>query len=173
MQKWLIVAGSVLLLFFSSCRKQKDLTTAPFNEQDFYPLAEGSYKIYAVKKDIYTLQADTFKTYQIKEVMTEPWVDLEGKTSYKLYRYKRNDENASFVLDSIWNVKKLEKNSVVRTENNVPFLVIDSPFLEGKTWNGNRYNIYAEEFYKIRGLGAAWGNYSNTITIVQKEERKN
>jgi len=172
MRNWLFCL-TVLFLFFciQSCHKQKDLSPLSTSSTiDYFPLYKGKYFIYEVIDSRYDLFGRHDSLYQLKVAFQETFQDLEGKTSYKLFRFKKSNNNFEFTLDSIWYTKQPDNSQILIIENNVPYLKLSNPLYESKTWNGNLYNSYPGEKYKVFNLGKSWGNYSNTVSIEQKNE---
>lgn len=157
-----------LLTMMVSCQKKKDLSVPQASTIDYYPLQVGSYFIYNIVQSKYDLAGRHDTTYQLKVALQDSWIDLESNTSYKMFRYTRPNTATDFMLDSLWHVKKMNGNNVVVTENNVPYLKLSMPLVKDKTWSGNLYNNYPEQLYKVSSIGGAWGGFSNTATIVQK-----
>jgi len=154
--------------YLASCHKKKDLAEPSVSTVDYFPLQLGAYFIYDVSKTDYNLAGKKDTSYQLKVVFQETWVDLESRTSYKVFRYKKPNGGSEFAFDSIWQAVKDEHQRVVVTENNIPFIKLSLPLLKDKTWNGNLYNTYPEQMYKVSSIGNSFGIYSNTATILQK-----
>lgn len=156
------------VFYLVSCQKKKDLTEPAVSTTDYFPLQLGAYFIYDVAKTDYSLGVKNDTIYQLKVVLKETWVDLESRTSYKVFRYKKPNGGSEFAFDSVWQAVKDEQKRVIVTENNVPFIKVSSPLLKDKTWNGNLFNTYSEQIYKVSSVGNSFGVYANTATILQK-----
>ena len=155
------------VFYLVSCQKKKDLTEPSVSVIDYYPLKLGSYFIYDVSKTDYNLAGKKDTSYQLKLVFKETWIDLESRTSYKVFRYKKPNGSSEFSFDSIWQAVKDEQKRVIATENNVPFVKLSLPLLKDKTWDGNILNTYPKQIYKVVNIGNSFGTYSNTATIIQ------
>jgi hypothetical protein len=167
---FIIWLGVLTNLFLISCQNKKDLSSPATISDDYFPLAKGQYAIYDVVETRYDLQGNRDSVYQLKVALEDAWVDLEGGTSFKMYRYKKPSNASKFILDSIQQVKKVNQNQVLVTENNVPFLKLSLPLVEAKTWNGNMFNTFPTEKYTVSNLGKTWGQYPNTVTIIHKKD---
>ncbi len=167
MNKYSYIFLVFLILGLFSCRKTKDLTSPTVENVEYYPLKVGNYSIYQVQKSNYGLTGRTDTSFQLKNVFQESWTDLEGDASVKIARYKKGENAISFVLDSIWHAKT-KSSQVIVTENNVPFLKLHMPLSEGKVWNGNLFNSSEAQNYKVSNLATPWGEFANTVTIVQQ-----
>lgn len=162
----LILIATVFYLV--SCQKKKDLAEPSVSTVDYFPLQLGAYFVYDVSKSDYNLGVKKDTSYQLKVVLKETWVDLESRTSYKVFRYKKPNGGSEFAFDSIWQAVKDEQKRVIVTENNTPFVKLSLPLLKDKTWDGNLFNTYPEQIYKVSSIGNSFGVYSNTATILQK-----
>jgi hypothetical protein len=155
------------VFYLVSCQKKKDLAEPSISTIDYFPLKLGAYFIYDVSKTDYNLAGKKDTSFQLKVVLKETWVDLESRTSYKVFRYKKPNGGLEFAFDSIWHAVKDEQIRAIVTENNVPFVKLSLPLLKDKTWNGNLFNTYPEQIYKVSNIGNSFGVYSNTATILQ------
>ena len=161
-----------LLALLWGCNKGNEEVTVDLG-YDYYPLSVGNAWVYEVKIiDKNTLSDDTV-SYQLKEVVAEV-VDGGDEDNYLLYRYKRTNETASWVIDSVWSVKK-EKQYLVKTENNVRLQKLAFGVSPGLLWDGNRWNIFAEETYEIVSLGSSYTlkgvKYAAVLEVEQAVEK--
>jgi hypothetical protein len=158
----------ITTFYLVSCQKKKDLAEPTISTIDYFPLKIGSYFIYDITQSDYNLGVKKDTSYQLKVALKETWVDLESRTSYKVFRFKKPNSALEFAFDSIWQAVKDEQNRIIVTENNVPFIKVSLPLLKDKTWDGNLLNTYPEQIYKVSSIGNSFGAYSNTATILQK-----
>jgi hypothetical protein len=164
------IIAILLLTFIFSCKKEKDLDVAPTSIiNDFYPLKSGRYAIYNVQKSTYDANGRHDSTYQLKELFSEPWTDLENGVSYKYYRYKKKEGQTSFVFDSVWHVK-FKTNALIAIENNVPFIKLRYPIVEGNQWNGNELNTYPTQYYTALHAFQNWQSYPQSVRILQRND---
>ena len=161
-----------LLAVLVSCNKGNEEVVVDLG-YGYYPLAIGNEWVYEVTViDKNTISEDT-SVYQLKERVVE-LVDGGDEDNFLLYRSKRQHEGETWVVDSVWSVKK-EKNYLVKTENNVRFQKMAFGVVEGKTWDGNIWNIFDQEIYTVVGVGksATIGGvlYAEVLEIEQKVEK--
>lgn len=173
------VSLSLSALFFS-CSKDESLTASFLPSNNYYPLKIGVWHIYDVDSISYNdftnpVTIDSI-AYQVKEELTDTFFDLEGNISYEITRSKRaskNDsvsiENMPWKISDLWWVKKVNGN-INRIEENVRYVSLISLISEGKTWNGNAFNHINQWDYTCTNVGSEFGEYSNTVTVSQREE---
>ncbi len=114
----------------------------------FYPLAIGNFWIYDVERiEIKALENDT-AIFQLREVITDTIVSALGDITYLLNRETRETENDPWSADSLWTVRNTGQSLVV-TENNVPFVKLVFPVVEGQTWDGNTFNNKGNKSYRF------------------------
>tara|TARA_Y100000589_G_C27194575_1_gene646212 strand:+ start:4364 stop:5080 length:717 start_codon:yes stop_codon:yes gene_type:complete len=167
-------------LFLFSCSKDTPSSTEFKSASDYYPLKLGSWYVYDVDSISYNDFTDPVTvdsvSYQIKEELTDTFLDLEGNLSYEITRYKRmgNDsviaDNMPWGISDIWWVKNRNGN-IERIEENNRYITLSNPILQGKKWNGNAYNYMSSLMweYTYKNIADTFGQYENTITVVQKD----
>ncbi len=166
-----------VFLFAASCKK--DAQTILETGYDYAPVATGNYIIYHVDSihfDDFTQKSDTF-SFQLKELMGESFVDLAGNTSYKLYRYTRQDTgnvNAlPWALINVWTVTKLSQR-YERVEESYRYSRLKFPMTEGASWNGNAFNNNEEweytykDVYKAATVGT--NKWDSTVTVIEIDD---
>lgn len=168
----------IVSLAFVGCSKDGS-TTELKSAGDYYPIKLGSWHIYDVDSISYNdftnpVTIDSI-SYQVKEELTDTFYDLEGGLSYEMTRSKRSAddtidiETVSWKVSDIWWVKETSGN-IERTEENVKYVSLMDPVKEGGTWNGNAYNFRDNWDFTYENVGEAFGEYSNTVTINQRQE---
>ncbi|KXX72294.1 hypothetical protein [Flammeovirga sp. SJP92] len=127
----------LLAFFLQACN---DTITDPnyHSGTSYYPIEEGWYIHYQVdNKDLTNEENST--TYQLREIIGKPYDDGFGGENYPLYRYKRDNEDVEWELDSVWSVV-YRNNHLIRYENAIPLLKLTNPLIEGSRFNQNTYN---------------------------------
>jgi len=164
---------SIILSAFFACNETIDADDSAFG-YDFFPLETGEFRVYDVKEIIYPLAEipDTL-IYQLKEVTADSLIDNAGETNYVLQRWKRNDANDLWVLDSLWTTYKNDMQAVIR-ENNIPLLKLVFPFEEEKSWDSNSLNFRDPDEFVMRDLFMPYSDvqseFSTTVTVIQEEK---
>lgn len=133
------------ILCLSSCKKDPDDDTSIDMGYDYYPYAIGDWAIYAVDSINYNdfttpTTIDTF-SYQIKELYAETFTDNEGRISYKIERYKRDNDSAQWALSDIWYFTPTATR-IERVEENVRYEPLIFPVIQGVEWDLNTFNSY-------------------------------
>ena len=133
----------LLLLLFLSCKK--DDTNIIYG-YEYFPVDSGhfvTYDVVDIFHDEALLKHDTDR-YQLKEVIGEELVDLEGDTIKKLYRYIRDADTLNWQLKDVWTVKKTNRSVEVVEENKRKIKMAFSISYD-QYWDCNALNNEEEE----------------------------
>ncbi len=165
--------------FIWSCKKDAQTFSDPY--YNYTPVGTGKYIIYDVDSihfDDFTKTSDTFH-FQLKELMSDPFVDLEGNDSYQLKRYVRDtsyadmDDKAGWTIKNVWYVTRTQKN-YQRVEESFRYTNFIFPPIEGVTWKGNSYNTNPEWDFRCKNVHkkATINSYAfdSTVTVVQRND---
>ncbi|MCC6251965.1 MAG: hypothetical protein IT238_05835 [Bacteroidia bacterium] len=165
----------IILLFAlstgtNSCRKEIEKIKVPDIGYDYFPSQKGHYVIYDVDSLFYndfTSTIDTFK-FQVKEKITDTFVDLENRITQRIERFYRENSNDNWVIKDVWYSNKTA-NTAERVEENMRFVKIVFPLKKDNQWNGNRYNNLGEQNYKLLKIHEFFSlgllSFDSTITI--------
>jgi hypothetical protein len=93
----------------------------------------------------YNLIGNDTLNYQLKETFFDSLVSNDQIT-YLLRREKRDNPTDPWTADSVWTVSRTS-NSLVITENNVPFVKLTFPVSLGNKWDGNILNTKSPIIY--------------------------
>lgn len=168
-----------VLLSLLSCKKDPVLEEAPDLGYDYFPAAVGKYIVYDVDSTAYrALEGDTVRAvFRIKEQIDSIFTDNQGRTTYKLVRYKKN-YSASTSYDSIqWSIQDVWAVNITNTtaevvEENVRFIKLTFPVGLNNTWNGNAQNTNEPWDYKYSEINGEdflnSVNYQQVVTVSQK-----
>lgn len=176
----IILCTTVLLLSRCSSKTEQLLIEEGYQ---YFPTDTGFYTIYNVDSVLYSSflsgGVDTISC-QLKEVLSNSFIDNEGREAVTVRRYVRyNDSiNWSDIVPTVWYVVKTTSKAE-RMEGELRFIKMVFPITENRTWNGNIYldtlksdlemyknwqytynNLYTNKTYN--GL-----NFDSTITINQ------
>lgn len=125
-------------LLITSCKKKEVDYEAIDLGYDYFPNVVGSYIIYEIDSTYYGIQEEIFN-YQIKEVLSDTYLDDAGEPVVKVDRYRRNFNAQPWILSNTW-VQKRTGTTAERIENNRRYIKLEFPIEEGGTWHGNAYN---------------------------------
>lgn len=134
-----------LLLGFLSCKHDNPV---PIDYQhEYFPLTKGNYIIYNVRYICFD-GCDIEKVwlyYQIKDIVDSTFLDNEGRTSYRIERYRRDSLNIPWInaIPDIVYYATLTSKKVEVVEDGLRFIKLIFPPLLNRKWNGNIY-IYPD-----------------------------
>ena len=115
--------------------------------------------------------SDTLR-YQLREEVAESFANANGDVSHIIRRLIRQDESENWSLDSIWAARIVDQ-SAISVENNVPFLKIQFPPVQERSWDGNRFNNRDEDTYDVITFNPAQDETNNTFFQVPPLEGEN
>lgn len=132
------------LLLLAGCKQDMDNTKLAPYLYAYAPVNVGHSVIYDVDSINYayisgdTQHIDTFH-YQIKETITDTFYDINGKVNYGIAVYVRPDSTQPFPA-SYQRWKCIETRNTYETfENDLHFVKLTFPPINGNTWLGNEY----------------------------------
>lgn len=174
-----IIKIFVLFLLVFSCKKET--YDKPELGYDYYPVDIGSYVTYDVDSlyhNDFTGKVDTFR-FLIKEKITETFIDNEGRTTYRLERYKKEYVDTvvydmlPWVLKDVWFVNKTDQRAE-KVEENVRFVKMVFPVEKGSKWNGNAFNNMDQWMYSFQYIDeeemVGTMLLDSVTTILQKDD---
>lgn len=161
-------------LLFTACNKE---TYAPAVdlESNYYPLTIGAVYIYDVDSTAYSNFSNTSVNYQfeIKDSVSNTFVDLAGNTNYRIERYKRTDSTSPWLIQKVFSRNKNLRDGEEFIDNQ-RFIRIIFPPIAGTVWNGNSKNTLGEQDYVINDDVAPLIinnlNFDSTIVVNEIDE---
>lgn len=152
-----------MILLLGSCSDEIDKNLdSSFFGYEYYPLEEGNFWIYRVDSLIIDdLGATQIKTHSyIKEEISDPYLNVEGDTMYKLVRSISDDPDGPFRISDVWTTQ-MTVTAAFRTEENLRFNKMSFPLELDKSWTGNLFDNLVE--VSIAGemiwVYKDWGEY--------------
>lgn len=140
MKKNILLAGIILAITFSACKKTNEVYKTD-TISEFAPLEVGKYITYQLDSLIYADNVnpvDRINTYQVKHVVEDTTTDNLGRKGYTIRRYIRKTANDVWVTDNVF-VAINTGNSLEFIENNFRFIKLKEPIKNNYTWKGNSY----------------------------------
>lgn len=171
MQKVLFYSISSLIFIFGvGCSEPSPVD--PDLGFEYFPYSDGQYRIYQTYVTHYLIDGSVEEEeFQVKEVVSD-WKIEGDETTFRLERYRRVDENETWVEDSVWSARKSNYNVVV-VEHNIPIIKLSFPIEEAKRWDGNAMNAYDYDEFKMVGVNSSYTvdekEYPETVRIVKEE----
>jgi hypothetical protein len=160
-----------LLMSLASCKKedQRSMDIPSDNGSVYFPLDSGLTRIYQIDSiywDPFTGINDTV-SYLLKEVVADEYIDNEGRKGRRLERYKQNG-TGDWIIYQVRAALKLG-NRGETVENNIRYVRIVFPLMEGDTWDINAYNALGNqqgECIRVSAVDAIGPlSFSNTCWI--------
>ncbi len=145
-----ILVTILIGISFLGCNKESDLSPIE-GDFDFYPMEIGQYRTYWVEEIKFSLLDPDTSRYMLREVIADSIMNGNGVVKYLINRYVAVD-SINFELDSVWSVHKIAQ-SVIVTENNVPYVKLIQPVNLSVNWNGNAFNTLTDRTYYFQSAG--------------------
>ncbi|MEY4702874.1 MAG: hypothetical protein RIR96_771 [Bacteroidota bacterium] len=152
---------------------------------EFYPMQTGKYIIYQLDSLVYVAfgTRDTTIRYQVKYETDSLIQDNLGRSAYRVFRFIRKNENENWTPDATF-MSIATNNQVEFVENNLRFIKLKSPIVNGFSWKGNSFiDTYSANSpvryldnwdYTYESVGESQLVGSNTIenciSILQRDE---
>ncbi len=180
----------LLTILFStgylSCKKA-DPEPAPLSpENEYFPLEKGKYVIYDLDSTIWDdkLCITLKRQYQFMYTIADTFTNAEGNLSYRLDVRRRKKPEDVWSTHQVYYVTNTGTN-LEMTYNELRFIKLQFPIQAGATWQGNTYintedkdlTYFKDWVYTYEKIGDTYSTgdveYSNTITVLQRDETIN
>lgn len=166
----------VVLALITSCKDDKDTIPSPLQGfyYNFVPSEVGHAAIYditLITKDEFTGNQDTLR-YQLKELIESEFTDLSGRKTQRLELYTRADSTQPWIISDVWTANVIS-DRYEKKEENISYVKLRFPLVEGNVWNGNLYNSLPEQEYSLTSLNSSSTingmNFDSTLTVLQSD----
>jgi hypothetical protein len=158
----------LLTIGLLSCTKE-DPSAIDFG-YDYFPNKVGNYVIFNVDSIAYNGNETVFN-HQIKEVITDLFVDDTGEPAARVECFRRNFNAQPWILQSVC-VQKRGQTNAERVVNNKRVILLEFPIKEGETWNGNAYNNDGSLLFKYtkvaQPIDIGIQEFDKTVTVQQE-----
>jgi hypothetical protein len=169
MNRLLYTVFASIILFFG-CKKSNSESVNYY--YSYFPLEVAAWIEYDVLDIIHSEIASDTAEYQLREITTEEFLDNEGRLTYRIERYWRDDSNSNWSIKDVWYSNKT-KTTAERVEENVRFTKLIFPINASKYWDGNAFNNLEEWEYYYDSLHTPKLinnlNFDSTITVIQRD----
>ena len=159
---------SILLSF--GCKKSNSESVNYY--YSYFPLDVDAWIEYDVLDIIHSELGSDTAVYQLKEITTEEFLDNEGRLTYRIERYWRDDSNANWSVKDVWYSNKTT-TTAEKVEENVRFTKLIFPINTSKYWDGNAFNnlgeweYYYDSLHKPKLINNL--SFDSTITVIQRD----
>ncbi len=179
----LIILAFVLVFVLNSCKKQSEtFNTASLN--DYYPLQTGKTFLYRLDSTVPASfgTALIVRSYQAQDSIESTFTDNQGRLSYRIFRLVRDTAGTQPWVFAATYFATPTAESVEYVDNNLRFIKLHQPFIEGYTWPGNSYIdtksvdlSYLDGWdYQYQNVGQSYNvlgkNYDSTVTVLQQDD---
>jgi len=162
--KRLLIIGSVYFALLTACKKEIIPNDNILLGKEYFPITKDHTIEYAIDSIIYNdfnKSTDTFRM-QFKDVIGESFYDNEGRESYVVNRYSRQDD--TYLWKDLMTFYATKTNFRVEVvENNLRMIKLVFPVKLKTYWSGNIY-IPAQIDDKLKWL---W-NWNYTYTYINQ-----
>lgn len=174
---------AIIVIGFSSCKKENDNYTPSRTIGDYAPYATGKYITYKLDSLVYLSfgTRDTTISYEVKFVVDSLITDNNERPAWRIFRYTRKQAPDAWVPSATyWAINT--NSSLEFIEDNMRFVKLAVPIENGTTWKGNHYidafslglNYLDDWDYVYDNVGqpASVGtfNFDDALTVRQRDE---
>ena len=163
-----IVITSITLIL--GCKKSNSESVKYY--YNYFPLEIGAWIEYDVVDIIHSELGSDTAEYQLKEIAAEEFLDNEGRLTYRIERYWRDDSNANWSVKDVW-YSNVTRTTAEKVEENMRFTKLIFPINISKYWDGNAYNnleeweYYYDSLHKPKLINNL--SFDSTITVIQRD----
>lgn len=164
----------IAVVLATSCAKDEAEPSATVS--DYLPLKVGASHIYSVEETVtQQISGENKVTYELKTIVSDSIPEADGTFTYVIQRYKRNDPQSAWTNLPTWSAR-VSKFEAIVNEENIGYLKVLAPVVEGKEWNGNLPNTQDVDKYSLIEVGKPYSvnstdTYPNTITVLQNDNK--
>ncbi len=125
-------------LLLAACAKEQTFVAPLPLQTDYYPVAVGNVRIYAVADSSWVVTVPSVVNYEVRETVTGTYADAAGQPVFQIQRATRPTASSPWTNDSVFSVR-LNNQTVVLNRANRPSVELIFPVREGRTWNYSAY----------------------------------
>jgi len=169
MNRLLYTIFASLIVFFG-CKKSNSESVNYY--YSYFPLEVDAWIEYDVLDIIHSQLGSDTAVYQLKEITTAEFLDNEGRLTYRIERYWRDDSSANWSIKDVWYSNKTT-TTAEKVEENVRFTKLIFPINTSKYWDGNAFNnleeweYYYDSLHKPKLINNL--SFDSTITVIQRD----
>ncbi len=160
-----------LSIFFFSCKKSNNENAKMY--YSYFPTEINSWVEYEGRRVIHVADLGTDTSYfYLKEIITEEFIDNEGRTTFRIERFEKDSMNQEYILKDVW-YSNITNTTAEKVEENIRFTKLIFPISGSKTWDGNAFNTLEKWQYEYDSLHLprTYNNldFDSTIKVMQIE----
>lgn len=165
----LIAVASAII---ASCKKDKNIEAPLDLGYNYYPTTTGKWVAYDVDSIVYDDFKKTIDTFhfQVKEVIESHFLDNSGRETERIERFHRKSDNEPWQLRDVWSSNRTA-TSAEKVEEDQRYVKLSFPLKKGRKWNGNAFNSFEEEEYKLENfdqpLKIGTLEFDSTLSVLQ------
>lgn len=139
-----------LFLIMTACKKSDNQAAKMY--YSYFPTEVNSWVEYEGRRIIHveSLGIDTTYFY-LKEVITEEFIDNEGRTTYRIERFEKDSLHDDYVIKDVWYSNK-STTTAEKVEENIRFTKLIFPVSGSKSWDGNANNLIEKWSYEYDSI---------------------
>jgi hypothetical protein len=154
-----------------SCKHE---TVTPVDlSHGYYPTNIGHWVTYEVDSTYYNDFTDSTEIYHyyIKELNESSYLDNQNRPTIRLERYKNSD--STWHICNVW-VSNRTTTTAEKVEENIRYIKLIFPIVDGQEWNGNSYNTKGDQEYKYTNVFKPYTvngiTFDSTVTVIQAKD---
>lgn len=109
--------------------------------------------------------------WKVRDIISNVIVDTLDYTIYRVERVRRKADTLAWEPFTVYSIRSYSK-SLVRVEENTPYVILQFPEKLGKTWNGNEFNTKPIEQYTYTATNTTdtiqQTIYDSVLVVTQK-----
>jgi len=157
-KQFLVYSLAILVFALTSCKENPE--DAGIDQRlNYFPIEAGHWVEYQIDSTVYDLFSGTVytNTYQVREDFESTFLDTDDRPSVRIERSYRDDASQEWEVKDIWYATRTDEEAE-RQEENVRFIKMVFPPLEGNSWNGNVYINFDDDLEKYEGWEYVYTN---------------
>jgi hypothetical protein len=175
--------GLVCMILLAGCSSHDPelISVVP----DYFPLKTGSWFIYTVDSVVTNQNIAATYSYELRVQAIDSFKTDEGDYTWILQRSKRSDAASPWASMPTWSAR-LSNNQLIISEGNISYVAMESPLLNGTSWDGNGFNTLGGgercpgtvisncDLYTISDTGKPYElpdmTITNSVTVVESDD---